>query len=77
MSTLLDKESKEEHNCPFYGRHMFIPQPPGRGLPFILINQSGNQCALVVSSYAPCIFTEAQAEIDWKTCPRVNDVRPN
>ena len=37
---------KERHNCPFYG--FFL------GLNNALMDQNGNQCALITNSYSPC-----------------------
>lgn len=67
----------KDHNCPFYGRHMYIPQVTsgGRPFPFILMSQGGNQCALVINSYAPCWMETHNQPIDWKQCPLVKDIR--
>ena len=44
----------EDNNCPFYGHYMYLA-PTGRApLPFVLLAQDGNQCALVVTSESPC-----------------------
>ena len=64
-------------NCPFYGRHMFRPSPTTSPVPFLLIDSgqgSGNQCALVIEAYSPCLYTD-ERDIDWRECPRVKDVR--
>jgi hypothetical protein len=63
-------------NCPFYGRHLFVPVSQIRGAnPFLLLSSQGNQCALEKDAFAPCLFAPPEP-IDWKTCPRVRDVRP-
>ena len=53
-------------NCPFYGRHFHAtPDAPS---PFMLIDQHGNQCAIVHIAYAPCLMEMEGKEIDWRTC---------
>ena len=64
-------------NCPFYGRHMYIQGIRGQGHPFLLVEQKGNQCGLIVNSYSPCWMEQNGEPIDWKACPLVNDVRLN
>lgn len=61
------------HNCPFYGRHM----TDGRHMTenrFLLIDQNGNQCAIVKDAYAPCFMEIEGNTPDWKTCPRLADI---
>jgi hypothetical protein len=60
-------------NCPFYGQSMFLPGAPA-AVPFILMASGGNQCALIIKAHSPCMFQGE--EIDWRTCPRVRDIRP-
>lgn len=63
-------------NCPFYGRHMFLEGVRGIAKsPFLLIDQHGNQCGLIVSGYAPCWMEVNQQPVDWRECPFVKDVR--
>ena len=63
-------------NCPFYGRAMFVSPIPTRSHPpFVLIPQSGNQCALVLSSNSPCRMELDGDTPDWQTCLLVRDVR--
>ncbi len=61
-------------SCPFYGRALFLPQAPG-GFPFILVQQSGNQCALKTSRYAPCYMELESEQPDWQKCVIVRDIR--
>lgn len=69
------------HNCPFYGRHMadlrpgaesalasLSIDPPVIPVPFILIDQRGNECALIRRAYYPCQEEVAKRPIDWRTC---------
>lgn len=37
--------------CPFYGKHAALVNSPSGGL---LAESGGNQCALIIESYAPC-----------------------
>jgi hypothetical protein len=63
-------------NCPFYGRALFAShfvtqnQPP-----FVLFRQDGNQCAIVVRSYAPCRMEMDGETPDWKRCILVREMR--
>jgi hypothetical protein len=67
--------SEQTTNCPFYGRYLFRPRREGfPEIPFLLVVQSGNQCALVCGSHSPCLNTDRE-EIDRRTCSRVKDVR--
>jgi hypothetical protein len=47
--------------CPFYGKHA-IP------LMRALIDQHGNQCALITGAYAPCRMELAGASPDLEKC---------
>lgn len=47
--------------CPFYGKHA-VP------LMRVLIEQGGNQCALVTSSYSPCRVEMAGGVPDLEQC---------
>jgi hypothetical protein len=59
------------HNCPFYGRYMaFLGLVPGTVVPFNLIRQGGNQCALIADRQAPCREQMAERPVDWRTCAR-------
>jgi len=78
-----------EHNCPFYGRRlafmmnlpdiaeMFKPHTPEMIrpdiFPFNLLNQSGNECALITGSFSPCAEEMAGRPVDWRTCVLVKD----
>jgi hypothetical protein len=62
------------HNCPFYGRYMaFLGLVPGTVVPFNLIRQGGNQCALIADRHEPCREQMAERPVDWRTCPLVQD----
>jgi hypothetical protein len=37
-------------SCPFYGKHAYLLDPPG------MVDQHGNQCAIIVHSYSPCVM---------------------
>lgn len=57
--------------CPFYGRHA---APTMR----LLVEQYGNQCALVTSSYAPCAMEMAGqlpelARCEWNGTERAGE----
>jgi len=51
--------SKERYQCPFYGFHMV------RGM---LMDQSGNQCALITDSYSPCQMEIRRQTPNWNEC---------
>jgi len=49
-------------SCPFYGKHASILVPA-------IVDQGGNQCAIIIGSYAPCIMEVSQGrEPDAATC---------
>lgn len=50
----------EATRCPFYGKHA----APG----FPLVDQGGNQCALIVTAYAPCVMEQLGADVNAATC---------
>jgi hypothetical protein len=52
--------------CPFYGYN---------GMHGPLINTYGNQCALVVTSHAPCLMEQNGSTPDFDLCPLVAVVR--
>ena len=52
-------------NCPFYGRYAALL---GSGNFPILIDSHGNQCALITSSFAPCIREHEGLPVDWQEC---------
>jgi hypothetical protein len=62
-------------NCPFYGRAMYQTGVIGTPRPFLLLETGGNQCALVVTSHAPCMMEICGEVPEWKTCPQVRDMR--
>lgn len=53
-------------SCPFYGKNGMF----GR-----LLDSGGNQCALIVTSYAPCVMQMDGEEPDGKTCTVVARAR--
>ena len=63
-------------NCPFYGHAMY---QTGLGIasprPFLLLKTNGNQCALLVTRFAPCLMETNHETPDWKTCPLVREMR--
>lgn len=63
------------NNCPFYGHHMYL-RPAGSGpTPFLLLEQAGNQCAVVIAAFSPCYMEQNGLPIDWRECPLVADLR--
>ncbi len=52
---------KERHPCPFYGFHLQHDTD-------IMIDQNGNQCAIVIISYCPCQMEEKGKEPNWYKC---------
>lgn len=64
-------------NCPFYGRALYLAPPIAQSPnpPFVLFDQGGNQCAMVMSRHAPCLM-EVEGQVpDWQTCVLVRDAR--
>ena len=59
MTELTDLRKK--HPCPFYGFYMSLR----RG---VMADQSGNQCALITDSYAPCTREMDGEAPDWANC---------
>lgn len=63
----------DDNNCPFHARH-FVWWGTSPPLPtFSLLNAIDNQCALVFGANSPCIM-EIDG-VDWRTCPRVAEIR--
>jgi len=62
-----------KRNCPFYGRHLFrsFQAEPA----FLLVDQHGNQCALVTTAYAPCALETQGLPVEWSACSLVEPVR--
>jgi len=59
---------KERYQCPFYGFHMAMG---------MLMDQPGNQCALITDSYGPCQM-EVRSEVpNWNECPFNNKENSN
>lgn len=58
----MEKEKyKSRKKCPFYGFHYEMG---------IMIDSSGNQCALVTESLSPCRMEYPnKREVDWNNCP--------
>jgi len=52
---------KPRHRCPFYG--FFHARSTD-----VLIDQQGNQCALIVTSYSPCQMEFRKQTPDWDKC---------
>jgi len=53
---------RDRHRCPFYG----FFGAPAQG---VFLDQGGNQCALLTTSYSPCRM-EMRGEIpNWDGCP--------
>jgi hypothetical protein len=59
-------------DCPFYGHHLVKVE--GR-LPFLRLDQDGNECALIVDAYSPCQMEIDGRDPDWKKCPIVESIR--
>lgn len=59
-------------SCPFYGRAYF-PQV-ACDPPFILLDSHGNECGLVRMAHAPCVLEIEGKEVNWESCPRVDEV---
>jgi len=55
---------KQRYQCPFYGFHMAMG---------MLMDSSGNQCALITDSYSPCQMKIGDQTPDWSKCPYNND----
>ncbi len=53
-------KEKERHTCPFYG--FFAANG-------MMMDQHGNQCALVIDSYRPCQMEKEGEQPDWNGCP--------
>lgn len=51
---------KKRHPCPFYGFS---------GMFGTMIDQHGNQCALITGSYNPCQMEIQGQEPNWYKCP--------
>lgn len=60
-------------NCPFYSHNLVMNH--GGARPIILIDTSGNQCALIADAIAPCQMEIEGKTPDWKECPRVGEIR--
>lgn len=50
-----------KYQCPFYGFYLSQMR--------VLIDQNGNQCALVVDSYSPCKMEIKKETPSWSVCP--------
>jgi hypothetical protein len=42
--------------------------------PFLLLATGGNQCGLVADRHAPCWMEVNQLEVQWRSCPLINDI---
>ena len=51
---------KKRNPCPFYGFHILLGN---------LIDQDGNRCALITTSYSPCQMEVAKKTPEWNKCP--------
>ena len=54
-----------ERKCRFYGKNGMFGQ---------LVEQGGNECGLIVSSYSPCRMLMAGRRVDETCCPLVKQV---
>lgn len=66
-------------NCPFYGRHMIlIAQGSVSLMPLrlILLDSGGNQCAITMDGYAPCLLEIEGKPVEWSACKRVQELTP-
>ena len=54
---------KDRPACPFYGFNAMMG---------ILIDQNGNQCALITDSYSPCRMEMNSETPEWENCPANN-----
>ena len=68
-------ESRPECNCPFYGRHLYPANSKIVEPPFLLLDQRGNQCALIVTAFSPCQMEITAQPVDWRACHVVLEVR--
>lgn len=60
-------------SCPFYGRYLATTLVK----PFLLIDQHGNQCAIVTGPYS-CAMEIARLPVDWRDCKLLKEtVRPD
>ena len=50
---------RPRNRCPFYGFYMG---------PNVLLDQEGNQCALISTSYAPCYMDLQEESPNWDKC---------
>ncbi len=55
------------NTCPYYGFHR---SDEARAL----VAQNGNQCAMITTSYSPCLMERDGAAPDWETCPHFNTI---
>lgn len=63
-------------DCPFYGRALISFVIGGDdSVPFRLLDSRGNQCALVICAHSPCKMEIDGQPVDWRTCPRVAELR--
>lgn len=67
--------SGSEINCPFYGSHMYHAASKLVEPPFFLVSSHGNQCALIVTAYAPCKLELAGHRVDWRRCDVAHQLR--
>ena len=52
---------ENRYQCPFYGFYLSQIRT--------LVNQNGNQCALIVGSYGPCKMEFEKETPNWNECP--------
>ena len=48
-------------SCPFYGKHAAVEVNA-------IVGQGGNQCALIIDSYAPCVMEQRGLAVDAYDC---------
>lgn len=59
-------------SCPFYGKHASVEVGA-------IVEQHGNQCAIIVNSYSPCLMEQLGYPVDARACELltiVGDLRP-
>lgn len=60
MKILTPVSSKPRYGCPFYGFFAY------NGM---MMDQRGNQCAVITESYSPCHMQMKKQIPDWNKCP--------
>ena len=55
---------ENRYQCPFYGFYLSQIRT--------LVNQNGNQCALITDSFSPCGMEMRHEQVNWQECPLNN-----